>query len=338
MNYDRFVKFLAVGQIHNEFIIDLNGRVANNLVGGPVVYTAASISHWGGTVGLISGVGSDFPETWKDELMTKGIDTRGVRTLPQELDLRAFFAYVSPMKTITDNPVAVFSAKGLPLPKELIGFSNSEIESALPKLQTYSKTLMTNLPPEYLDALAAHLSPLDITCQIQLSSLLLKGSVRTISIQPHPSFMNPTYWDDFSVLVKDATVMITREADLKSLFHGRSTNIWEMMECVAGFGCAFVIIDDFPRGFYFYDATNSSRYRVPRYPGKVIDPTGEIDSFCGGFLVGFQSHYDPLRSVVQGSAAASITVENTGPFAINDCLPGLDQMRMDVIQNMITRV
>ncbi len=338
MNYNRFVKFLTVGQIHNEFIIDLNGRAANNLIGGPVIYTAASISHWGGTVGLISGVGSNFPETWKEELIIKGIDTRGIHSLSQEVDLRSFFAHISPRKTITDNPVAVYSAKRLPFPKELIGFSNSDIESALPKLQTLSKTLLTNLPAEYLDALAAHISPLDITCQIQMSTLLLKGSVRTISIQPHRSFMNTAYWDDFSILAKDSTTLITREAEIKSLFHGRSTNIWEMMECVAGFGCTFVIVDVFPKGYFFYDATNSSRYLVPRYPGKVIDPTGEIDSFCGGFLVGFQSHYDPLRSVVQGSAAASITVENTGAFAINDCLPGLDQMRMEVIQSMITRV
>lgn len=338
MKYDRFVKFLAVGQIHNEFIIDLNSKAANNLIGGPVAYTAASISHWGGIVGLISGVGSNFPEAYITELENNGVDTRGIRYLPQELDLRSFYAHISPKKSITDNPVAVYSAKGLPFPKELLGFSNSESESSLAKLQDLSKTLLTNLPAEYLDALAAHISPLDLTCQIQMSTLLLKGSVRTISIQPHSSYMNPAYWDDFPILVKDSTAVITSEAELRSLFQGRSTNIWEMMECVAGFGCTFVIVDESPRGFYLFDSSNASRYRIPRYPGRVTDPTGEIDSFCGGFLVGFQSHYDPLRSVIQGSAAASITAENTGAFAINDCLPGLEQIRMEVIQSMTTRV
>lgn len=338
MTYDRVVKFLAVGQIHNEFIIDLNGKAANNLIGGSVVYTAASISHWGGIVGLISWVGSNFPEVWKTSLEKMGVDTRGIRSLPQELDLRSFYAHISPKKSLTDNPVAVYSTRGLPFPKELLGFSNSESESSLSILQDLSKTLLTNLPAEYLDALAAHISPLDLTCQIQMSTLLLRGSVRTISIQPHPSYMKPTYWDDFPILVKDSTVIVTREPELRSLFQGRSTNIWEMMECVASFGCTFVIVDESPRGFYFFDASNSSRYHIPRYPGKTIDPTGEIDAFCGGFLVGFQSHYDPLKSVIQGSAAASITVENTGAFAINDSLPGLDQLRMEVIQSMTTRI
>lgn len=338
MKFDRPVKFLAVGQIYNEFIIDLSGRAANDLIGGPVVYTAASINHWGGVVGLISGVGSNFSDSWKSKLEKKGLDTRGIQTLPQELDLRSFYAHISLKKCLRDNPVAVYSAVGLPLPKELLNFSYTENEQALSKLQDLSKTLLTNLPAEYLDALAAHISPLDLTCQIQMSTLLLKGSVRTLSIQPHPAYMNPTYWDDFPILVKDSTAIITGEAELRSLFQGRSTNIWEMMECVAGFGCTFVIVNESPRGFYFFDASNSSRYHVPRYPGKVINPTGEIDAFCGGFLAGFQSHYDPLRSVVQGSATASITVENTGAFAIDDCLPGLDQIRMEVIQSMTTRI
>jgi len=338
MKFDRFVKYLAVGQIHNEFIIDLNGKAVNDLIGGPVVYTAASINYWGGTVGLISGVGRSFQETWKSELEKKRLDTRGIRLLPDDLDLRTFYAHISPKICLRDNPVAVYSARGLPFPKGLLGFSYSENESNFPMLQDLSKTLLTDLPSEYLDAIAAHISPIDLGCQIQMSTLLLKGSVRTLTIQPHPSYMNPTNWDDFAILVKDSTAIITRESELRALFQGRSTEIWEMMECVASFGCSFVIVDESPRGFYLFDASNSTRFHVPRYPGRLLDPTGEIDSFCGGFLVGFQSHYDPLRSVVQGSASASITIENTGPFSINDCLPGLEQSRMQVIESMTTRV
>ncbi len=338
MTIRQLVKFIAIGEIHNEFIIDVNGKSSVNLIGGPLVYCAAALNHWGETVGLVSAVGKNYPSGFLQDLLKRGLDIRGIKTTTQDLDLRAFYAYGGKKDCIQENPVATYSFRGLPFPSELFGYSYEEEGCRQEKMHEISKIILESLPTEYQDAIAAHISPLDITCQIQFSNLLLKGSVRTVTIQPHPLFMNPVYWEEFPVLVKDSTAMITRESDLQSLFGGRSEDLWEMMETVTDFGCKFVIVLKNSKVFYLFDATNSKKYRIPRYPVKVTDPTGELDAFCGAFLSGFQNFYDPVEACIKGSATASIVVEHTGPFAINDCLPGLDQARMDVVRDMTVQV
>jgi sugar/nucleoside kinase (ribokinase family) len=338
MTIKKLVKFIAIGEIHNEFIIDVNGKPSSNLVGGPLVYSAAAMKHWGEIVGLVGVVGNNFLPGFLKDLQERGLDTRGIKCSPQDLDLRTFYAYGLKNDCIRENPVAIYSYHGLPFPNELYGYAFDKEECRLEKLHEISRTLLENLPSEYQDALAAYISPLDLTSQIQFSNLLLKGSVRTLTIQPHPIFMNPVFWEDIPVLVKDATAIITSEPELRALFRGRSADLWEMMEAVAHFGCKFVIVSRSAKDFSLFDATNNKKFRIPRYPVRVTDPTGEMDSFAGAFLSGFQNTYDPIEACIKGSVTASIVVQRSGAFAIDDCLPGLDRARMDVIRDMTVQM
>jgi sugar/nucleoside kinase (ribokinase family) len=338
MTSKRLIKYIAIGQIHNEFIIDSNGRASYNPVGGSLVYSAAALSHWGGEVGLIGVIGKNFQDQWKQILEEKGLDTLGIKVFPQDLDLRIFHAYNAKNESISENPVAVYSTRGLTFPKELLGFTYDDEFIEQNKLNEISKILLTDFPIEYLDASAAHICPLNFTSQIQFSTLLLKGAVRTITIQPHHAFMNPAYWDDFPVLVKDATAIITCENELSSLFRGRSTDKWEMMEEVTKSGCKFVVLKQNSRGYSLFDVTNLKKYHIPFYPAKIVDPTGQMDAFCGGFLAGFLTSYDPVEAGIQGSMAASISGEHTGPFSICGCLPESEKARMDVIRDMTSQV
>lgn len=338
MTIHPLVKFIVVGEIHNEFIIDVNGKSTVSQLGGPPLYTAASLKHWGESVGLVTALGVNTPLERIHFLQKKGLDIRGIRQLPHELDLRAFYAYGLKKECLRENPVAIYSHLQLEFPKELIGYAYGTAEDRLIKLHEISQILAENFPPGYKDAVAAHITPLDLTSQIQISTLLLKGSIRTITLQPHPFFMNPKNWDDFTVLVKDSTAVITCETDLRSLFKGRSEDLWEMMESVASFGCKFVIVSQNSKFFSLFDATNLKKFRIPRYPVSVIDPTGEIDAFCGAFLSGFQNSYDPLAACIQGSATASIVGERSGPFSIDECLPGLDHARMEMVRGMVSQI
>ncbi len=338
MTLKPLVRFIAVGEIRNEFIIDVNGKSSVIPIGGPLIYTAAALKHWGETVGLIGAVGNNYSSDYLHVLKEKGLDIRGIKRAPVDLDLRSFSTFNSKNESVQENPVAVYAACGLTFPRELLGYAYDDEEVRQVKLQEISKLLLENLPPDYLDGLAAHISPLDLTSQIQFSTLFLKGSIRTVTIQPHPAYMNPIYWDDFRVLVKDSFAIITGESELRSLFNGRSTDLFEMMEAVAQFGCKCVIVAQNSKNFYLLDATSSKKYRIPRYPSRINDPTGEIDAFCGAFLSSFQNLYDPVEACVQGSATASIVVEQSGPFTLDECLPGLDRARMDMIRGMISQI
>ena len=70
-----------------------------------------------------------------------------------------------------------------------------------------------------------------------------------------------------------------------------------------------------------YDSSSHRRYEVPAYPGRVVDPTGGGDAFCGGFIVGYAESYDPVRAALHGNVSASIALEGSGAFfALDACL------------------
>jgi sugar/nucleoside kinase (ribokinase family) len=48
------------------------------------------------------------------------------------------------------------------------------------------------------------------------------------------------------------------------------------------------------RGQYLYNGSSRTRWIIPAYPVQMYDPTGAGDAFCGGFLAGYRSSYDPL--------------------------------------------
>ena len=52
--------------------------------------------------------------------------------------------------------------------------------------------------------------------------------------------------------------------------------------------------------------------RAPAVTGRVVDPTGCGDAFCGGFLVGLAESADLPAAMAYGSAAASFAAEDHG--------------------------
>jgi ribokinase len=87
-----------------------------------------------------------------------------------------------------------------------------------------------------------------------------------------------------------------------------------------------------------YDAVSKKRWEIPAYPARLDDPTGAGDSFCGGFLAGYQKTFDPLRAVIYGSVSASLTIEGSGAFHALDALPGLAQARLETLSSQVRQV
>jgi ribokinase len=150
--------------------------------------------------------------------------------------------------------------------------------------------------------------------------------------------MSPTFWDDIPALVTGLTAFLPNEEEMRKLFHGRSTDLWQMMETIADYGCEIVVVKRGERGQFLYDRATKMRWEIPAYPAKVVDPTGAGDSFCGGFLAGYRRTYDPLQSALYGSISASLTIEGSGIFYALDALPGLAQARLNALKEGIRKV
>ena len=332
------LRFLFAGQLRRDHIITSSGKPLLDIPGGNLLYSAAGLGVWEKDVGLISRASQDYPQEWLEQISKVGFDRRGIRILPELFDQRNFVVYSDQDTRFSDTPISHFARLGFPFPKSLLGYTapSQQIDS---KTQPTSRTVRLNdFPPDYLDATAAHLCPLDFLSHTLLPSALRQGRISTITIDPSPGYMNPTFWDELPKIVHGISAFISSEEKIANLFRGRSSDPWEMAEYLGSLGCEIIVLKRGARGQYLYNHSNHTHWMVPAYPVRMADPTGCGDAFCGGFLAGYHKTYDPLTAVLYGNISASLMIEGSGPYFALDTLPGLACARLEALEGMVRKV
>lgn len=334
------IRYVIAGQLRRDFALIPDGRALVDVPGGNVIYAATGFGVWepATLAGLIARVGEDYPREWLQEISQRGFDIRGVRILPEAIDLRSFYVYIDMETRLNEDPAAHFTRLQQPFPKALLNYTRqgNNYDSHSHLMPTSIR--QTDLPEDYLYATAAHLCPIDYLTHTLLPAVLRQNGFTTVTLDPSAGTMSPTFWDDFPALVTGLTAFLPSEEEMRSLFHGRNTDLWQMMEAVADFGCEIVVVKRGERGQYLYDRVSKEKWEIPAYPAKVIDPTGAGDSFCGGFLAGYRLTYNPLQAALYGSISASLTVEGSGIFFALDALPGLAKARLEALKERVRKV
>lgn len=333
-------RYIFAGQLRRDYVLLPSGKALLDVPGGNLIYSAAGLSVWepDPPPGLVARVGEDYPNDWIEAFEQHGLDVRGIRVLPDSIDLRSFFAYNDRSMRVSDDPVAHFSRLGLSFPKELLGYRPSDGDLDSRTRLNPTSLRQADIIPDFLEANAAHICPVDYLTHTLLPAVLRQAGFTTVTLDPSSGYMNPVYWDDIPALITGLTAFMPAEEEVRSLFHGRSSNLWEMAETLADYGCEFVVIKRGEGGQLLYDASTHSRWEIPAYPARVTDPTGAGDAFCGGFLAGYRRTYDPLQAVLHGNISSAITVEGYGVFYALDALPGLAQARLDALTQTVRKV
>ena len=333
-------RFLVAGQLTRNYVVLPDGTAMLDVSGGNALFAAVGLSVWepDPPVGLVARVGEDFPQEWLENFQHHGLDVRVVHVLPEAVDVRHFLAYQDRNTRSDEDPVSIFARLGLAYPKALLGYRNpaSTLDSRT-RLLPYSLR-QGDIPPDFMDASAAHLCSLDYLTHSVLPAILRQAEFTTVTLDPSQGYMNPTYWDDVPALITGLTAFLPAEEEVRSLFHGRSADSWEMAEALAAYGCEIIVIKCGERGQLLYDAASHSRWEVPPYPARVVDPIGAGDAFCGGFLAGYRRTFDPLQAVLYGNISASLVVEGSNPFYALDALPGLAGARLEAIRQSVRKV
>ena len=334
------LRYIIAGQLRRDFAILPSGQAILDVMGGNLLYSAVGLAIWepDSFPGLVARVGDDYPPHWVAECEQRGFDVRGIRLLPEPIDTRSFYIYIDRNMRLVDDPVAHFGRLGLNFPKQLLGYR--------PPLNTFdSRTRLTpyslrqvDIPEDYLDATAAHLCPVDYLTHTLISAILRQEGFTTITLDPSAGTMTPTFYNDIPTLVNGLTAFLPSEAEMCNLFHGRVTDLWQMMEAIASYGVEFVVVKRGERGQWLYDAVSRSRWEVSAYPARVVDPTGAGDAFCGGFLAGYRRTYDPLEAVLYGNISSSLVVEGSGPFYAMEALPNLAQARLFALRDTVRKM
>ena len=329
--------FVIAGRLRRDYLLPPVGRPLIDEPGGDLLYAAAGLGVWDSNLGLLARVGEDYPHEWLRSFEKRGWDTRGVHILAGALDLRYFQARLDPLTFQRANPVIHFARMNLPFPKSLLGYQPpADIDNR--KTIPTASPRPADIPSDYLNAHAVHLCPLDYMTTSRLLSSFRQANVTSLTLDPSVSYMSATSLEDIRSLLQGVTAFLPSEQEIRSIFWGRSNDLWEMAETLGSFGCEYIVIKRAAHGQMLYDSISKKRWEIPAYPARLEDPTGAGDSFCGGFSAGYQKTFDPLRAVLYGSVSASLTIEGSGAFHALDAMPGLAQARLDSLASLVRQV
>lgn len=328
-------QFLVFGKLTREYILPAAGPPRLDVAGGSLLYAAAGLGIWESEIGLLGRVGDDYPREWINTCMRRGFDTRGIRVLAKDIDVREFIAYTDSFEPSRINPVSHFARREMTFPKSLLGYQPPDAKK---KPDKDSMLIVTDIPGDYLTARAALLCPMDIVTQTQLIAGMKRGSVHTFVLEPGPDVMMPKARRELPVRLNGVTAFLPSQGELCDLFWGQTHDIWEMAEAVSVYGCEYVVIKCGARGQLLYDTNTKKKWEIPAYPARLADPTGAGNAFAGGFLAGYCKNYDPLEGVLYGNVSASLKVEGSGAFYPLDVLPGLAAARLNALKGMVREV
>jgi sugar/nucleoside kinase (ribokinase family) len=331
-------RFVIAGRLNRDYILPISGPPQIDVLGGSLPYSAVGLNLWGGTAGLVARVGEKFPLEELDRFQRLGFDLSGIKVLTESMDLRRFMAYTDIKTTKYEDPVQHFSDRGLPFPRKLMGYRHKKAKIDSHTTPLKHSIQLSDVPEAYLDATAVHICPMDYLSHLILPSVFKGGQASTITLSPSLGYMTSSFWEEIPGLLSDITAFITEEQDVRNLFQGRKTDLWEMAEVLGSYGPEYVLIRTSALGCFLYDGVSGKRWVIPDYRSTILDPTGGTDAFAGAFLVGYREDYDPVEAAVMGSIAASMVVEGSGVFYALDAMPGLIEARRDALRELVREI
>jgi sugar/nucleoside kinase (ribokinase family) len=125
------------------------------------------------------------------------------------------------------------------------------------------------------------------------------------------------------------------EEDIRQFFRGRCDELPEIASGLGAMGCEFVVIRLRDGGKFLYQQSNNKKWMVPDYPVTRINSHSSYHAFCGGFLSGYIFSYDPLTAVLHGCVSESMASQALHPLSIFDAMPGLAQVRLELLKEQV---
>jgi sugar/nucleoside kinase (ribokinase family) len=331
-------KLVFAGQLRRQYLLPPEGRPLLDVPAGNLLYAASGACLWTSQAALLARVGEDYPHHWLHQFEEKGMDPQGIKILPEPMDLRSFIAFTDPNSFQTSNPVSHFARLGMAFPKSLLGYQPpaADVDSRI--LANPDSPKISDIPSDYLSAKAVHLCPLDYLAHSQLAPAFRQGGVATVVLDPGPGYMNGNFLNDMRSLLQGISAFLPSEEEIRTLFWGRTTDLWEMAETLGSYGVEMVVIKRGARGQYVYDRDGHKKWDVPAYPARLVNPLGAGDAFGGGFLAGYVNSFNALQAALYGNVSASLAIEGSGAFYALEALPGLAQARLQSLADIVRLV
>lgn len=303
--------YVCCGGLRIDYLITHEGQAHLREMGGNALYAAAGACVWSDRVGLLARVGENYPDGWLDALKQKGLDVRGICTVPGKQDMRTFYAYIDPSTRLDTDPARHLARIGQPLPEDLRDYVHSTPGQDDPDHYEPLAVRPDDWPQAYNGAHALHLSPISICTHANLPMRARQAGVAQVTIDPGERYMVPSLRPHVeALLAKGVDAFLPSEMEVRSLLG--EMDLWDAAAEFARHGPRIVVVKVGDQGALVYERDRGRRTHVPPYPTRVVDVTGAGDSFCGGFAVGLAGTGDPVRAALYGTVSASFVVEGYG--------------------------
>jgi len=316
------IDLIAFGIILDDLVFP-DGHTVTGTLGGGGPQTAfgmrlPALAGWAETssdVGLVAGVGRDFPASARAWLAATGIDLAGVR----EAELSTPRAWQ--MLESDGHRTQVWRIDGRVISAQL------------------GRTL-DRIPESYRQAKGFHLGihpdEPDLDFIDQLRHFPLPGGGRSgegpvLSLEPFKPADRPLSDAALRQLCVAADIFSPNVTEAQSLVGSGSPD--ELIRRLADAGASIVTLRMGPEGSLVY-APSVTQIYVPAIPTNVIDPTGAGNAYCGGFLAGYVQTGDVLTAARYGAVAASFLVEQVGLPEINERLRTQAEIRLRSLQRL----
>ncbi len=331
-------KYLVVGPLFREFVILSDGNHKLDFASGPALFAASGLSIWDHPVGILSRIGEEFPLEWLREMEQCGFDTRGIRKIKETFDHRIFYGYTNPGNYVTNGPVGFFAKNNMPFEPGLLNYRPPERQLDPLNTLLFTSSRSNDIPAEYLDASAAHICPMDFKTHSLLQSVLRRGDIHNISIEANPAYLVPEYFNQLPNVVSGLTAFIVQEKDIRLSFRNRSTDLYEIAEALANYGCEMVVILGDDGSKYLFENTTRKKWLVPEYPSDKVNFHNSNHAFCGGLLAGYQISYQPVEAVLYGTISESIANQGLSPYYSLDAMSGFAQARLKRLREHVRTI
>jgi len=283
------MSLLVVGTVAFDQIETPFGKT-DKILGGAATFIGIAASKLEVNSGLVSVIGSDFPQEYIDLMESHKLDLSGIKKIDEG---KTFFwsgRYKNDMNT-----------------RETLVTELNVLENFEPQVPENWKN------PEVL--MLGNLHP-----SIQKSVLNQLETRPKLVILDTMNFWMDQTWDELMDVIKEIDILAINDEEARQM--SKEYSLVKAAKKILSMGPKTLIIKKGEHGALLFNQNNV--FFAPALPLEdVFDPTGAGDTFAGGFA-GYlaktknYSFENMKRAIIYGSALASFTVEKFGVERISE--------------------
>jgi sugar/nucleoside kinase (ribokinase family) len=306
------VRFVFIGGITLDDIVSPTGQALLAQSGGNAVYSAIGARIWcDEALGIVSRVGSDYPQEYLDRLRAGGMDLSGAERIDGR-SVRLWLLYEE-------------DGRRQVIPRLDSGLAENDSEPA-----------PLRIPSKFLSAQFAHVSGMSVATQQELAlRLTAYGLPFSLDISPMARLIDLSAAAD-SAALKRCQLFLPSIDDVE-LIWGRMP-LLRLLERIASTGPGVIAVKMGADGSVVHDARRHETVHVPAVPVDAVDPTGAGDAYCGGFVVGYCQSGNALEAALMAAVSASFVIEGFGALHALDVDHGEARRRLNDLRKRVRRV